>query len=167
MENQHKFVTLHIGMERTVAKVTALLLVVWYSMSIIGFAIHTCSGTGESFVVTFVDGLGCVDIHPEHHCAEGTCCSHSHECNEAKEHDCIGAKACCSNDYQVLALTGTVSDEKGIGDALSSFIYSNCININIFEPALAAFGHMSRCVKSDPCPGSLYDMQSAFGVWRI
>ena len=43
-------------MKGLLTKITAMLLVVWYSMSIIGFDIHTCSGSGESFVVT-VDGF--------------------------------------------------------------------------------------------------------------
>ena len=112
MEYRCNFVTLQTGMKGILTKVTAMLLIVWYSMSIIGFGIHTCSGSGESFVVTFVEGLECEDIHPEHHYTKGSCCSHSHSCCDTGTHTGIGPKLGCTSDYQVLALTGTVSDEK-------------------------------------------------------
>ena len=154
-------------MKGIVTKVIALMLLVWYSMSVIGFGVHTCSGTGESFVVTFVEGFECEDIHPEHHCAKGICCSHHHSCSES--HDHIKAKSCCSSDYQVLALTGTVSDEKNIIDDQYSFIYNNYISASIIEldTDQYALQLVSRCTDLDHYSGTMSDIQSILSVWRI
>lgn len=150
-------------------KITALLLVVWYSMSIIGFDVHTCSGSGESFVVTFVEGFECEDIHPEHHCHQGSCCSHSHDCCETKAHVQVKSKSCCSSDYQVLTLTGTVSDEKNGVENPSSSVYCCCICSNIFE--LNADVHNPQNIFHNPTYGSsqgkVPDVQSVLSVWRI
>lgn len=169
MECRHKFVSLQTGMKGIITKVTALLLIVWYSMSIIGFDIHTCSGSGESFVVTFVEGFECEDIHPEHHCAEGRCCSHSYSCCETVIQDCVHSKSCCSRDYQVLSLTGAVSDEKNGFEDLGSFIYCNliCSNIPDFNAGLYNLSHMSRRTTFDSCPWHMSDIQSVLNVWRI
>lgn len=150
-------------------KITALLLMMWYSMSIIGFGVHTCSGSGESFVVTFVEGFDCEDIHPEHHCHKGSCCSHSHGCCEHENHVSIKAKSCCSSDYQVLTLTGTVSDEKNGTDDLGSVLYCNYICSNIFELDADMHGpqQISHYLAEVSWPGRLHDIQSLLGVWRI
>ena len=37
---------------------TAVLIVLWYFFSIVGFDVHTCSHTGKSYVATFV-GVKC------------------------------------------------------------------------------------------------------------
>ncbi len=156
-------------MKGLLTKITALLLLVWYSMSIIGFDIHTCSGSGKSFVVTFVEGLECEDIHPEHHCTKGSCCSHQHSCCDASSHINVTAKSCCSSDYQVLSLTGTVSDEKiGLEDQ-SNYLYCTCISSNISEPDadLHSFRLISHRMASDACLGRMPDIQSLLGVWRI
>ena len=166
MEYRCNFVTLQTGMKGILTKVTAMLLIVWYSMSIIGFGIHTCSGSGESFVVTFVEGLECEDIHPEHHCTKGSCCSHSHSCCDTGTHTGIGPKSCCTSDYQVLALTGTVSDEK---NSFEDLFYSDYICSNIFESS--ADIHDLQFVPHYPadvsCLGRMPDIQSLLGVWRI
>ena len=60
------FVTLHVDMKALLIKLSAMLMVLWYSMSIIGFDVHTCNGSGKSFIATFVSGTGCEDIHPDH-----------------------------------------------------------------------------------------------------
>lgn len=166
MEYRRKFVTLHVGMKGVFTKLTAMLLIVWYSMSIIGFDIHTCSGSGESFVVTFVEGLECEDIHPEHHCTKGSCCSHQHGCCDTKVHVSVSAKSCCSSDYQVLALTGTVSDEK---NGLEGLISSDCICSNLIEPDAdilvpQSVSHYPPC---GSCLGRMPDIQSFLSVWRI
>ncbi len=153
-------------MKGLLTKITALLLVVWYSMSIIGFDIHTCSGSGESFVVTFVEGFECEDIHPEHHCHKGACCSHQHSCCDDKTHVEIDAKSCCSSDYQVLALTGTVSDEKNGIEDLISFDYI-CSNIFESNADIHNLQLISHCRAAVSCPGRMPDIQSLFSVWRI
>lgn len=147
-------------------KITALLLMMWYSMSIIGFGVHTCSGSGESFVVTFVEGLECEDIHPEHHCHKGACCSHSHSCCEDTAHEKVAPESCCSSDYQVLALTGTVPDEKnGIEDMISfDYICSDIFEFNVDMHSTQLIPHYLADIS---WKGRLHDIQSLLGVWRI
>lgn len=150
-------------------KITALLLIVWYSMSIIGFGVHTCSGSGKSFIVTFVEGFACEDVHPEHHCSKGSCCSHSHSDNDSDNHLCVKSKACCSSDYQVLALTGTVSDEKNGNDTDRASAYCWYAEQGVSDPfhglirpqvVSDCYGYLSRC-------GRICDRQAVLSVWRI
>lgn len=156
-------------MKMLFTKVTALLLLVWYSLSIIGFDVHTCNGNGESFIVTFVEGFECVDIHPEHHCHKGSCCSGHHDHSVANSHASLEAKSCCSSDYQVLALTGVVSDEKNSFEDLTSFVYSNYISSNILE--FSADVHDPRILSfylaDSSGTGRMPDAQSVLSVWRI
>ena len=156
-------------MKGVVAKITALLLIVWYSMSIIGFGVHTCSGSGKSFIVTFVEGFTCEDVHPEHHCSKGSCCSHSHADTDSDDKLCVKSKTCCSSDYQVLALTGTVSDEKNGNDLERTLAYcwyaDSCIShtdAGGICPKIVPdrYGYLSRC-------GRICDRQAVLNVWRI
>lgn len=99
-------------------RVAASLMTLWYCISIIGFDVHTCSASGRSFIATFVEGLSCQDIHPEHDCDEGHCCGHSHcGCSGADCEDSAGTLvrpvSCCTDDYQVLTLTGAGQDDGG------------------------------------------------------
>ncbi len=156
------------------------MLTVWYSMSVIGFDVHTCSGSGRSFVVTFVKGLTCEDIHPEHHCDKASCCTEKHgSCcsGHAEDHsDCpfcdgesIIAKSCCSSDYQVLALTGTVShnDHGHYDECCCGFC--PCTGFPVCEtPALF---HENNLIAYIPHPdsgvGSACERQASLRVWRI
>lgn len=163
-------------MKRFVIKVTALLLTLWYSMSIIGFDVHTCSGSGRSFVATFLEGLTCEDIHPEHSCDPAACCADSHEehsCCCGHDHDTDGfsfeAKSCCSNDYQVLSLTGTLSSDDHRYHDDSSCGYNPYIGLHsdiamIPTPASALIAYVHR-----PDSGffAACDMQAALNIWRL
>ena len=148
-------------------KVTALLLIVWYSMSIIGFGVHTCSGSGKSFVVTFVEGFACEDIHPEHHCSKGACCSHSHASHHEESQQSVKSKSCCTSDYQVLALTGTVSDDKNGADYqdypvlhISHGQYDHLADVFKSRIIIRDSGYISESWR-------MPDMQAALSVWRI
>ena len=156
-------------MKGVIIKVLAVIMTVWYSMSIIGFDVHTCSGSGESYVVTFVEGFECEDIHPEHHCDRSACCSHMHSCCDAVGKQCIQTKTCCSNDYQMLALTGTLSYDKNGTDEPGPFMYGNCTFSNLFESNAEHFDKYLKphCVAGSSCPGRMPDIQSLWGVWRI
>lgn len=116
------FVHLQIDMRNIVMKISAVLLVVWYCMSIIGFDVHTCSGSGRTFVASCISGMTCEDIHPEHHCDHHSCCGTVRQ-EADDQHDCTGsgdgchcltlkAKSCCSDDFQVLLLTGNRTDDE-------------------------------------------------------
>ena len=121
------FVTLHVGMKDRILRFSALLLVLWYCFSVIGFGVHTCKASGRSFIATFVSGLSCEEIHPEHDCTSDhgnvdahDCCCHHHAAKKY-ESTCCGAGAhlseysaencCCSNDYHVLTITGNTVEE--------------------------------------------------------
>ncbi len=162
------FLYLQIVMKQVIIKMLAVMLTVWYSMSIIGFDVHTCSGSGRSFVVTFMEGLTCEDIHPEHSCAAAPCCGNSHE-----EHCCddvsIGAKSCCSNDYRALEITGIlVSDDHHhydecfcghcpcVGSTVSEIVRTYTEGITI------AYIH-----EPDSGFGKACERQAALRVWRI
>lgn len=154
-------------MKGIITKVTAVLLIVWYLMSIIGFGVHTCSGSGRSFVVSFVEGLSCEDIHPEHHCCKVSCCSHSQSCCDEDGSLCLKSESCCSSDYQVLALTGTVSDEKNGSYESFSFAYCHYICSEIYGQEMFSRKPVQADSVSDSSPGHMPDIQSVLNVWRI
>ncbi len=161
-------------------KMFTALLLVWYSMSIIGFDVHTCNGSGRSFVVTFMEGFTCADIHPEHKCDKASCCTGHHEgcCGRqvADHPDCsygdgvsIKAKSCCSNDYQVLDLTGTPaandhenSGECGCGHCPCSGLPAFDVPALFHENILAAYIH-----EPDSGFGKACERQAALRIWRI
>lgn len=174
---RHNFVSLQVEMKGIFTKIIAVLLVVWYSMSIIGFDVHTCSGSGRSFVVTFVEGLTCEEIHPEHRCDKSACCADAHGC--CQSHGCthsdseavsqISARSCCSSDYQVLALTGTSLDDKdnernvcNCGHCPSPLLISVEMPDNILASGRIFFSKVSG-----PGVEMRPDGQSLFSVWRI
>ena len=113
------FVTLRVCMKDRILRFGALLLVLWYCFSVIGFGVHTCKASGRSFIATFVSGLSCEEIHPAHDCCchqyasdkyESACCSMDDHLPEYSAEDC-----CCSNDYHVLTITGNaIEDDKDI-----------------------------------------------------
>lgn len=158
-------------MKGVITKIVAMLLVLWYSMSIIGFDIHTCHGSGRSFVVTFIEGTACEDIHPEHQC-------HAHSCCEAEDASCchhnndepsVAASSCCSNEYQVLALTGVLSsDDHRHYDACGC---GCCPYVDLYTCDLAhdyRYDSYQAYIKSpDSGLGVVWDVQTAFNVWRI
>ena len=91
-------------------RIFAFLLVVWYSLSVIGFGVHTCSESNRSFLTNFISGVSCEDIHPADACKASCCSSHKHKnccahhsSDEAEKEVPVGYvkisnKACCSND---------------------------------------------------------------------
>lgn len=111
-------------MKSALMKISALLLSVWYCFCIIGFDIHTCKGSGGTFVATIIGGLDCKDIHPEHTCLHGRCnaVSGDHCCDSHGDHCCgshartvgpsIDGQSCCTDDMQFLALSGFRSDDE-------------------------------------------------------
>lgn len=187
-----KFVTLSVGMKGIMMKICAVLLAVWYCMSIIGFDVHTCNGSGRTFVATFAEGLTCEDIHPEHHCTPGQCrtshdagcchedcCSHSEKTcgHETSDDSCcrhegeseLDSPSCCSDSYQSILLTGFRVD-----DDHRHYDECHCGNCPcVIQEALAsltdrcyAVSHTSLHV---PDIGNIVpcDPQVAFSVWRI
>lgn len=95
-----KICTFAVIMKNLVMKIAVVLLTVWYCMSIIGFDVHTCKNSGRTFVATFIEGIACSDIHPEHHCCK-CACSHHQDSKSG-----IDADECCTDDYQVITISG-------------------------------------------------------------
>lgn len=174
-------------MRKVFIKMTSVLMTIWYCLSIIGFDVHTCSGSGRTFVTTFIEGLACEDIHPEHVCNPESCCpdSHEHSCCSHSRHDgdctadhsdcifCDGtafrAKSCCSNDYQVLALTGTVSADDHRHHDECTCGHCPCVDfpsdmmLQPDRPSLL----LSYIHKPDSGLPTAGDRQAALNIWRI
>ncbi len=159
-------------MKNVILKIFAILLTVWYSMSIIGFNVHTCSGSGRSFVVTFIDGVTCEDIHPDHVCSKVSCCSdryHDHCACGGHDGVSFGPQSCCSSDYQVLALTGTLSqndhehfDECACGSC-------PCVGFAVCGAPLLPdeYNFIAYIHAPDPGVASACERQASLSVWRI
>ena len=153
-------------------KISAMLLVVWYCMSIIGFDVHTCNASGQTFVVTFAEGNTCADVHPEHHCckshkAESHCCQSENHCCDS-QYSAIDVQKCCSNEYQMILLTGCRSSVESDHDMLD--IESICINIPICSMSdHAASLHAENLQFWDSDIGDMMpcDCQVTYGVWII
>lgn len=164
-------------------RVVAALLTLWYCMSVIGFGIHTCSESGRSFIVTFIEGSACQDIHPEHICDADLCCSAAdhaapacscgHDHNDQHEMPCddedgivFKAPSCCSNDYQVLTLTGGGHGEgnQRVSDVQIIAIHHVASEADIHSLAL------NSGLRAHSLPISqLYarDVRLSCNVWRI
>ena len=172
-------------MKKFLMNISAALLVVWYCVSIIGFGVHTCISSGETFIASFADGVECADIHPEHHCCGASCCfgSHhdhrEHSCcpaghheDPAEEHDApqaISSPSCCSNDYQAIVLSGCRSDY-GSEDK-HSFVKAFCPCVTDIPVSYIASArhHAEQTQFLEHDSGVLWpsDLLVTFGVWRI
>ena len=145
-------------------KILAVLLAVWYSMSIIGFDVHTCKGSGRSFVTTFVEGMTCEDIHPEHGCSPRECCSHEHE----HGYLAFSAGSCCSSDYQVLEITGAFSEDNSrSSDVYASLAANAVIATDIVGHPVLSGKYEPLNLRPDIGYGAKGGVLSALCVWRI
>ncbi|MBR5300252.1 MAG: hypothetical protein IKU36_08395 [Bacteroidales bacterium] len=164
-------------MKGLVTKVFAALLVGWYLMSIIGFGVHTCSGSGKSFVVAFYEEMTCEEIHPEHGHVHD-CCAHHHDSHsEPSDHDdchfcdgeCVSPKSCCSNDYQVLKLAGTLVQDDNRGNAEHSSFHSSSIDVMTCDAGYHTSWRTIIKYIHEPESGHelLCDRQAVLSVWRI
>ena len=154
---------LQIEMKSILMKISAILLVVWYCLSIIGFDVHTCSETGDSIVHMSFTAHSCHDIHDDH-C--DSACEHDHDdyCEEPVEHRHDGG--CCEDEYQVISLTGLRSDD----DSNGSFHGSECPCI--IETECDTFSLLADITDyryfKDPDSGLIVaDAQPLLSIWRI
>lgn len=157
-------------MKNVLTSISALLLVIWYSLSVIGFDVHTCSTSGETYIATLASGFSCDDLHPDshhapiHHDHSGCKCCHSHK----EDASSLTTKPCCSNDYKVIILTG-VRVANDTDDAhercMMSFVElpantdDSCLNL--YQSGLRAF-YKPRSEDIVPC-----DVQAKYNIWRI
>jgi hypothetical protein len=167
-------------MRKMFVKYMSALLVVWYSLSIIGFDVHSCKSTGEVFVASLAGGIACEDVHPDHSCkAHGSCCGQKvSACCSHDEHPCCGHEDnqtgsqvsrpdCCSNDLQVLLLTGmNVSHER---DTDGAYMDEYVLDVDLFaEMTIPAVQRPLITFLKHPDPGVVMpDRQAFFSIWRV
>ena len=158
---------------------SALLLMLWYCFSVIGFGIHTCRASERSFVVTFVGGLMCADIHPDHTCDKGHCCSHAlHDSFEKHGHDggccshsadegmSLQAESCCTNDYLALVITGCATDNEDRSDIMPDSVAFSVVNVvaDDFQSNISSYKYRH---KPESGPRLNADIQPLLNIWRI
>ncbi len=184
------FVNLQVGMKEKLLRLSAMLLVLWYCFSVIGFNVHTCRASGRSFIATFVSGLSCSDIHPEHSCGHDhsscasmetpSCCQghgHSHEtpscchsdlpsCCSSHDEMSFECQDCCDDDHLALKLTGCVSEKANSIDQVQQ-ISVHCLS-DVHDSVHTAMAQRATGLLL-PVRGLTvpWDYQSRLGIWRI
>lgn len=155
-------------MRDIIMKISALLLAVWYCISIVGFDLHVCHRTDRTYVSSFVDGGSCHDIHPEHCCSKGHCTAGSVDPHDHADGPVFKSQSCCTDDYKVLTVACDFPD-----NGIRSYVKVS----ESVVPFMDLTGGISSMIQY---PGMLYrpdighrsiivcaDAQSAFSVWRI
>lgn len=151
-------------MKNLALRLGAMLLVIWYCFSVIGFDVHTCKASSRSFVSVFANVSSCEDIHPDHACGKGHCCSSAHGCCD-DETLSLKAESCCSDDYLSLSLTGTSNDHQRLLqnihlEAFTPSFMKEGAALYVLENHKGYSDHKSRLI----VPG---DFQSLLRIWRI
>ena len=157
-------------MRKMFVKYASALLVLWYSLSIIGFDVHSCKSTGEVFVASLAGGVTCEDIHPEHSCkSHGSCCEHhDHHETPSESADCVAKEDCCSNDLQVLHLTGVhMSDNERFNDNAHELQFTFDVDLAM-ELAMPSLQRPLLKYLEHPDPGVVMpDRQAFLSIWRV
>ena len=153
-------------MKNVVTYCVAAFMVLWYSLSVIGFDVHTCNGSGKTFIATVISGTGCDDIHPEHDAPCCSCC----QCEDEADSDELRTKPCCSDDWQMIVLTGLRSD-----DDKSQQLFAQSVNHFSASAMLQDFIENLNPIPDytrnfyKPRTGGLTtrSCQEVYNVWRI
>ena len=131
-----------------------MLLIVWYCFSIIGFNVHTCNASGRSFIATFIGGLECSDIHPEHHHCD------CHSCHHSEDDDC------CHDDHMSLGITGLFSNDDHQEQDFQ--LCGLCVSEKTYGFCALTGRYISEVHDSGPSVPIVYgDVQSLLSIWRI
>lgn len=139
-------------MKNILTKVSAVLLIVWYSMSIIGFDVHTCRETGNSFVHFSFTSHSCDDIH------------HSDRDEGTHHHD----EGCCEDEYQVISLTGLRSDDDTDSEDRPDLIASQCpLALLSGDVIIYADSNKENVLNVSDKELIVPDVQAFYSVWRI
>lgn len=155
-------------MKNVITSLAAVLLVIWYSLSVIGFDIHTCSSSGQTYVATVVSGFSCEEIHPEHHhdadahdhSGCGCCCSHRSDAPS------LDRTPCCTDDFQVITLTGLPCQETD-GDSSSVPVPSYCTPDDSFRSMDVSHACPEILISSRVRDIGPRNLQASYSVWRI
>ena len=154
-------------MKRVFTSLTASLFVLWYLLSVIGFGVHTCTSTGETYIATVATGFACEDLHPARHthAACHSCCGCHHE-DGTETVGAVGLKSCCVAEFQVITLTGTRAYEK-------SQMFDNPVDsvVTMIDESVSSWSSGYFSYNIFPKPRSLIgpsrDYQVSYGIWRI
>ena len=155
-------------MKNVYTSLAAAMLVLWYSLSVIGFDVHTCSRSGNSYIATVISGTDCEDIHPEHQPKTCSCCHHDHTAKD--DNKTQSEEPCCTDEWHLIELTGVkTSDEKG---GLCGSIYYFKTIISQVETAdsdfnLRLLAHGRAFFKPDSGQNKTCDFQQLYNIWRI
>ena len=156
-------------MKRTFTSFAAVLLVLWYLLSVIGFDVHTCAASGETYIATIATGFTCEDLHSNRHNHEechSCCCSHHDDEKEEESAQSLDKKSCCTGDFQVISLTGVRACENNdYSDLLAGgfVVFSDS-----FEPAnIPNLSHPSVFCKPRSWIGLPWNLQALYSIWRI
>lgn len=171
-------------MKNVLTSLTAIMLVVWYSLSVIGFDVHTCRGSGETYIATVASGFSCEEIHPETHPAvghsadadrlsfhtdtephahTGCSCCHSHESETAQ----LDTKPCCSDDFQVIVLTGVRSGQDSKDHSFHASMLCHAVLDFPSQDSNAYYSGFRTFYK--PRSGDIVprDVMVSYNIWRI
>ena len=163
------FVPLQVDMRKVFTSLAVVLLGLWYLFSVIGFDVHTCTYIGKTFIATVASGFTCADIHPEQHehhsCHKGCACGH-HKHADDSQNGISGVKSCCSDDFQLILLTGTPVSEN---DDLSGL---SAVQSLVQEDPMSCYNpsEISRSTvfyKPRSWIGSQRNLLASYSVWRI
>ena len=163
------FVSLQVGMKKVFTSIAAVLFGLWYLLSVIGFDVHTCTSSGRTFIATVASGFSCEDIHPSQHvhdsCHSGCACRHQ-EPEKSESDSALGMKSCCSDDFQMILLTGTPVSEN---DNLIEVFAGQFVILADSMEADRPFGLPETSVFHKPRSwiGLPPDMQASYCIWRI
>lgn len=162
------FVPLQVGMKKVFTSITALLLVIWYSLSVIGFDVHTCSSSGNTYIATVISGTGCKDIHPEHIQKPCSCCHHKHSAESHDSEQSLKTKPCCTDEWQMIVLTGLRTSDEQANVPVSLCVSDIC---DLYSQSDEYFLRISaRCrafCKPDSGPLESLNIQEKYSIWRI
>lgn len=165
-------------------RVFAAALAIWYSLSVIGFGVHTCSSSNRSFLTTFISGVSCEDVHPVDKCGKACCEKKSHQhvckscCNQsphvvqaASEHvpsdgPMLSQTKCCYDDYQQIIVTGS-----GQNNGAKNFMMPLCLGVyaDISSISLDSLSY-SKEILARALPDAMVSMaklRPLLSIWRI
>ena len=161
-------------MKNVITYCVAAFILIWYSLSVIGFDVHTCSDSGETYIATVLGGTACDDIHPEHDeptcsCCHKECASKEHP-QEHEDKDGLRTRPCCTDDWQMIYLTGVRSgdDRDETGCQISQLpVFADCMIPDI-KVNLNIAGNLFRDLhKPRPKPVTVRTCQEVYSIWRI
>ena len=152
-------------------RVFAAVFVIWYSLSIIGFGVHTCSSSNRCFLTTFISGDSCEDVHPADKCGKACCEKKSHQhvckscCNQS-DGPMLSQTKCCYDDYQQIVVTGS-----GQNNGAKNFMMPLCLGVcaDISSVSLDSLSY-SKGILARALPDSIVSMaklRPLLSIWRI